>query len=226
MQARLGSREHPFFREIVERFDEVVFFVVPPAHDDLVHDFLQRADREDRLEPSVALHDDEVPAVDERLFEERAHLLEERMDLPVERGIDAMRVGEEHLRRELVLDEKMDDAPDVRAHLIGDVRVDVDALDRHAEADEEAVDDLFEDGALVLEVEIEGAARDARRVDDVLDFRRVGATREHVARHLQDFPAAASPCRARSAASRPLPGPLVLTSSGYTSIIRTARRRR
>ena len=64
----------------------------------------------------------------------------------------------------------------------------VDPEDGHAEAREDAVDDLLEDGALVLEVEIEGAARDARGGDDVVDLRGVvAALGEDVARVVQDL---------------------------------------
>src|SRR6185312_10756719 len=64
----------------------------------------------------------------------------------------------------------------------------IDAEDRHPQAGEDAVDDLLEDGALVLEVEVESSARDPGRGDDVVDLRGVVPTlREHVARVVEDL---------------------------------------
>ena len=64
----------------------------------------------------------------------------------------------------------------------------VDPHDRHAEPRDRAVDDLLEDGALVLEVEIEGPPRDAGGGDDVVDLCRVvAAPRKDVAGHVEDL---------------------------------------
>ena len=64
----------------------------------------------------------------------------------------------------------------------------VDLEDGRAEALEEQVDELGEDGAFVLEVEVEGALGDLRGGDDVVDLRVVVALRgEDVARRSQQL---------------------------------------
>ena len=71
----------------------------------------------------------------------------------------------------------------------------IDAHDRHAEAREGAVDDLLEDGALVLEVQIERAARDPGGGDDVVDLRRVVAALARTRRARgSGFAGGARPC--------------------------------
>src|SRR5262249_2887184 len=58
----------------------------------------------------------------------------------------------------------------------------VDAHDGEVKAGEEAIDELGEDAALVLEVEVEGPAGDLGRSDDVFDLGCVvAALREDVA---------------------------------------------
>ena len=64
----------------------------------------------------------------------------------------------------------------------------IDRQNGRAEPREEAVDELHEHRALVGEVEIESALRDARPRDDVVDFRRVIALRrEYVARRVKQL---------------------------------------
>src|SRR5690606_22543430 len=80
---------------------------------------------------------------------------------------------------------------DIRPRLIGDralLVVDDDAADGHRDAIAEAIDQLGEHAALVLEVEVERASRDPGFGDDVLDGGLVVAARgEHGARRLPDL---------------------------------------
>jgi hypothetical protein len=64
----------------------------------------------------------------------------------------------------------------------------IDPHDGHADLGERAVDDLLEDRALVLEVQVKRAPRDQGGRDDVLDLGLVvTAARKHVAGMVQDL---------------------------------------
>jgi hypothetical protein len=113
------------------------------------------------------------------------------VDFSIERFVDAEGARKKDLCRRAILEKNSNDAPYVFAHLItyGPRRiVRIYAKDRHRQFRERPIDNLFEDRALVLEVEIERAARDAGSRDDVFDLGRVIAPlREYVARVLQQL---------------------------------------
>jgi len=78
----------------------------------------------------------------------------------------------------VVLEKDVDDAADIvsdwlRDAVLGVARI--DAVDGRADAGEDQVENLAEDGPLVVEVQVEGAPRDPGRRDDVVDLRGVVA---------------------------------------------------
>jgi hypothetical protein len=134
-----------------------------------------------------------MPILEARL-QQGGELVVEGLELPVEQRVDPDGVAEEDLRRRAILEKNADDPADILADLVGDAAVRVvrvDGLNRHADAGEHPVDDLLEDAALVLEIEIERAAGDPGGGDDVVDLGRViPALREDIARVVQDLLAA------------------------------------
>jgi hypothetical protein len=126
------------------------------------------------------------------LGQQAHHRVVERSELAIECRIDPGRgVRDQDLGHGPFAQARADDASDVLAHLRRHVAIRIVRHDPHdgdRELRREAVDEIGEDGSLVLEVEVEGAARYACLLDDVVDGRLVvPAPSEDAARRGEDL---------------------------------------
>ena len=130
----------------------------------------------------------------QRLHEHGLEQAVEIGELAIEVLVDAHRLAQEDAGHLAVFEQRLQQAVDHLVHLLDGRRCprrDVDAAYLCLERRDELIEQLVEDGALRLEVEIEGPARDVGALDEVVDARRVVALlREDPAGHGQDGSAA------------------------------------
>src|SRR5690606_33623372 len=108
----------------------------------------------------------------ERVAQPGVQVAVEALELLVDLGVDAHRFAQDEAREGRVLMKRLEDARDGDEELIADRRrafPQIHADDVLADLLEQEIEQLVEDGVLAVEIDVEGAARDARRFDDVAD---------------------------------------------------------
>ena len=177
--------------------------------DRLVEQLFERADGQVGHDTRLAVGDDpQRLSLTQAVGQELDYGVVEGGQLAVEGGVHAVGVREQDLGHGPIGEAHADDRSNVGAGLLRHRRCrarDVDAIDRHRERGEEAIHQIREHRTFVLEVEVEGATRDAGLGHDVVDGGRVvAALGEHVARRRQDGRSALG---LRRRAPRRLPSP-------------------